>query len=87
MRLLTKTCPPIDSAGFLHLVENQPYRFPPTPLVLKANRNPTTVLESFRVYATCPSCGKTALAARLFCQGSPLRSDKRKPGALDSADS
>src|SRR6202041_947145 len=27
------------------------------------------------------------LAARLFCQGSPLRSDKRKPGALDSADS
>ena len=26
------------------------------------------------------------LAARFFCQGSPLRSDKRKPGALDSAD-
>jgi hypothetical protein len=26
------------------------------------------------------------LAARFFCQGLPLRSSERKPGALDSAD-
>jgi hypothetical protein len=41
-------------------------------------------LESLSLHAL--PAEKLRLAARLFCQGSPLRSDKRKPGALDSAD-
>jgi hypothetical protein len=86
MQLLTKTCPPIDSAGFLHLVENQPYRFHPPRLSRKQTETRPRSLNPSEFTQHALPAERLRLAARLFCQGSPLRSDKRIPRALDSAD-